>query len=342
VTRGLTTQKLTKGYLSRRGVLAGAAALSTAAILPRSSLADWRPTETIRVVVPAAAGGSTDVMGRLLAAHLQSAWGQNAVVENRSGGGGTIGTSEVIRQKGDGQTILIGNPGPNAIAYSIFRNLTYKADQLQAVSNMIRIPNIVSAAPSTGIKSIADLIAFLKANPDKYNYASSGVGQSPHLTGVWFLQLTGLKMTHVPFRGAGPALQAALAADVQILFDNLYPSLPQVLGGKLNGLCVTTTERSAAAPDLPTMRECAPELARFDVSSWFGVMLPKTCPPEIVNALNLQVKTMLEREDIKRQIALMGARADYGTPQQFSDFVDAETKKFAGIIEKEGLQMEVN
>jgi tripartite-type tricarboxylate transporter receptor subunit TctC len=333
---------LTRGYLSRRNILAGTAALSTAAILPRSSLADWRPSETIRVVVPAAAGGSTDVMGRLLAAHLQSAWGQNAVVENRSGGGGTIGTAEVIRQKADGTTILIANPGPNAIAYSIFRNLTYKPDQLQAVSNMIRIPNIVSANPSTGIKSIPELIAFLKANPDKYNYASSGVGQSPHLTGVWFLQLTGLKMTHVPFRGAGPALQAGLAGDVQILCDNLYPSLPQVLAGKLNGLCVTAAERSAAAPNLPTMRESAPELARFDVSSWFGVAVQKSCPPEIVNALNLQVKAMLERDDIKKQIALMGARADYGTPQQFSDFVDAETKKFAEIIAKEGLQMEVN
>jgi len=319
----------------------GAAALSAASIVPRSSLADWRPTETIRIIVPAAPGGTTDVMGRYLAAHLQTAWGQNAVVENRSGGGGTIGTSEVIRQKGDGHTILIGNPGPNAIAYSIFKNLTYKPDQLQAVSNMIRIPNIVSAHPSTGIKSIAELIAYLKANPDKLNYASSGVGQSPHLTGAWFLQLTGLKMTHVPFRGAGPALQAALAADIQILFDNLFPSLPQVLDGKLNGLCVTTPERSANAPDLPTMRECAPELSRFDVSSWFGVLLPKSCPGEIVGALNLQVKAMLQRDEIKKNIAAMGARADYGTPEQFAGFIDAETKKFAGIIEKEGLQMEV-
>ena len=327
--------------LSRRGMLSGAAALSAATILPRKSLADWRPTETIRVIVPAAAGGSTDVMGRLLAAHLQTVWGQSAVVENRSGGGGTIGTAEVIRQKGDGHTVLIGNPGPNAIAYSIFRNLTYKPDQLQAVSNMIRIPNIVSAHPSTGIKTIPELIAALKSDPDKYNYASSGVGQSPHLTGAWFLQLTGLKMVHVPFRGAGPALQAALAADVQILFDNLYPSLPQVLDGKLSGLCVTTPERSAASPDLPTMRESAPELARFDVSSWFGVFLPKSCPPEIVNALNLQVKAMLEREEIKKNIAAMGAQADYGTPQEFSAFVDAETKKFAAIIEREGLQMEV-
>ena len=167
-------------------------------------------------------------MGRLLAAHLQKAWGQSAVVENRSGGGGTIGTAEVVRSKGDGHTILVGNPGPNAIAYSIFRNITYKADQLQPVSNLIRIPNIVSAHPSYRIKSIAELIAYIKANPDKLTYGSSGIGQSPHLTGAWFLQLTGLKMVHVPFRGAGPALQAALAGDIQILFDNLYPTLPQV------------------------------------------------------------------------------------------------------------------
>jgi tripartite-type tricarboxylate transporter receptor subunit TctC len=332
---------VTPGKISRRRVLAGAAALSTAAILPRTSLADWRPTETIRIIVPAATGGSTDLMGRLLATHLHSAWGQSAIVENRSGGGGTIGATEVVRQKGDGHTILIGNPGPNAIAYTIFRNMAYRPEQLQAVSNMIRIPNIVSAHPSTGIKSIPELIAALKANPDKFNYGSSGVGQSPHLTAAWFLQLTGLKMVHVPFRGAGPALQAGLAGDVQILFDNLYPSLPQVQEGKLNGLCVTTPERSTNAPDLPTMREGAPELARFDVSSWFGVFLSKSCPAEIVDALNMQVKAMLEREEIKKNIANMGARADYGTPQQFSDFVDAETKKFAAIIEKEGLQMEV-
>ena len=332
---------MTRKFLSRRHVLAGAAGLSAAAILPRSSLADWKPTETVRIIVPAAAGGSTDVMGRLLAAHLQTAWGQNAVVENRSGGGGTIGTGEVVRSAGDGQTILIGNPGPNAIAYSIFKNMTYKAEQLQAVSNMIRIPNIVSAHPAAGVKSIGELIAFLKQNPDRLTYGSSGVGQSPHLTGAWFLQLTGLKMTHVPYRGAGPALQAALAGDVQILFDNLYPSLPQILDGKLTGLAVTTPERSASAPDLPTMRESAAELARFDVSSWFGVLLPKGSPPEIVNALNLQVKAMLEREEIRKNIAAMGARADYGTPQRFSDFVAAETVKFASIIDKEGLHLDV-
>ena len=242
--------------ISRRRVLTGAAAVTAAAILPRASLgADWRPTETVRLIVPAAPGGTTDVMGRLLAAHLQTAWGQSAVVENRSGGGGTIGTAEVVRQKGDGHTILVGNPGPNAIAFSIFRNMKYKADELQPVSNLIRIPNIISAHPSVPIKSIAEMIAYIKANPDKLTYGSSGIGQSPHLTMAWLLQLTGLKMVHVPFRGAGPALQAALGGDIQILSDNLYPTLPQVQDGKLNALAVTTPERSRVGDR--TFRPCA-------------------------------------------------------------------------------------
>ena len=238
-----------------------------------------------------------------------TAWGQSAVVENRSGGGGTIGTAEVVRSRPDGHTILIGNPGPNAIAYSIFKNLNYKPDQLQPVSNMIRIPNIVSAHPKTGIKSIAELIAYLKANPDKLSYASSGVGQSPHLTGAWFLQLTGLKMTHIPFRGAGPALQAALAGDIQILFDNLYPSLPQVQNGTLTGLCVTTTERSDLAPNLPTMRESAPELANFDVSSWFSVSCLRASPPSPRSAEPPGQGDARARRH-EEAIAAMGARAD--------------------------------
>ncbi len=305
---------MTRRTFSRRRVLTGAAAISAAAILPRASYgSDWRPTETVRLIVPAAPGGTTDVMGRLLAAHLQKAWGQSAVVENRSGGGGTIGTAEAVRSKADGHTILVGNPGPNAIAYSIFRNMTYKADQLQPVSNLIRIPNIVSAHPSTGIKTIGELIAYIKANPDKLTYGSSGVGQSPHLTGAWFLQLTGLKMVHVPFRGAGPALQAALAGDIQILFDNLYPTLPQVQDGKLTALAVTTTERSALAPNVPTMRESAPELAKFDVSSWFGIFLPKSrARPRPSTRSTRRSRCSSSATTSRNTMAKIGARTDYG------------------------------
>ncbi len=207
---------------------------------------------------------------------------------------------------------------------------------------MIRIPNIVSAHPKTGIKSIPELIAYPRGQSGQARLRLSGVGQSPHLTGAWFLQLTGLKMTHVPFFGAGPALPAALAGDIQILFDNLYPRLPQVLDGTLAGLCVTTTERSESAP-----RICRP-CARARLSS-----PTSTCRPgsrcscrrprlaALVEALNEQIKAMLERDDIKKQIVGMGARADYSTPQQFSAFVDAETGEVRRHHPEEGLQMEV-
>jgi tripartite-type tricarboxylate transporter receptor subunit TctC len=330
-------------YPSRRAVLSAMVGAATAPALSRvGRAAEWRPNALVRIVVPAAPGGTTDVMGRLLAQHLQSAWGQSAVVENKSGGGGTIGTADFVRQKPDGHTILLGNPGPNAIAFSVYRNMPYRADQILPVSNLIRIPNMVSAHPSVPVHSIAELIAHLKANPDSLSYASSGTGQSPHLSGAWFLQLTGLKMAHIPFRGAGPALTAVLGGQVPILFDNLYPSLPQAREGKLRGLAVTTPERSLHAPDLPTMRESAPELASYDVSSWFGVFLQRDTPPVIVAALSGEIKTFLQRPDMQARINDLGARPDYGTPEAFAAFVTSETEKFAGIIRRENLQMEIN
>jgi tripartite-type tricarboxylate transporter receptor subunit TctC len=328
---------------SRRHLLAGAAATAATMIVPRrASAADWRPSQNMRLVVPAAPGGTTDVMGRLLAQHLQTAWGQSAFVENKSGGGGTIGTADFIRQKPDGHTILVGNPGPNAIAFSIFRNLSYTPGHMVPVSNLIRIPNIISAHPSAQIGSMPELISYLKANPDKLSYASSGTGQSPHLSAAWFLQLTGLKMAHVPFRGAGPALTSALGGQVPILFDNLFPTLPQVRDGKLRALAVTTTERSAIAPEVPTMRESAPELANYEVSSWFGIFLQRETPAPIVEALNREIKNFLDRPDIRARMAEIGARTDYTTPTQFAAFIANEIEKFGGIIRKENLQMDVN
>jgi tripartite-type tricarboxylate transporter receptor subunit TctC len=324
---------------SRRAVLSGVAGLL---VLPRGAQAQWRPTEAVRIIVPAAPGGTTDVMGRLLAQHLQVAWGQSTVVENKSGGGGTIAMTDFVRQKPDGHTIMIGNPGPNAIAYSIFRNISYKPEQLQPVSNLIRTSNIVSAHPSVPVRSMPELIEYLQKNPDSISYASSGVGQSPHLTAAWFLQLTGLKMTHVPFRGAGPALTAALGGQVQVLFDNLFPSLPQIREGKLTGLATTMPERTVLSQDIPTMRESAPELAPFDVSSWFGVFLPGGAPQPVLDALNGEIKILLARDDMKARIRDLGAIGDYTTPEQYTAFVQAEIAKFGGIIAKEKLQMDVN
>ncbi len=325
--------------ITRRTILSGAAGLTAAAALSAPSQADWRPTKAVRVIVPAAPGGTTDLMGRLLAQHLQVAWGQSTVVENKSGGGGTIGMADFVRQKPDGHTIMLGNPGPNAIAYSIFRNIAYRPEQLQPVSNLIRTTNIVSAHPSVLVKSIPELIDYLKKNPDSLSYATSGTGQSPHLTAAWFLQLTGLKMAHIPFRGAGPALTAALGGQVPILFDNLFPSLVQIREGKMTGLATTMPERNSLSPEIPTMRESAPELAKFDVSSWFGVFLPAGAPQPVLDALNGEVKTLLGRDDMKARIAEIGAIPDYTTPAQYSAFVQQEIEKFGAIIAKEGLQM---
>jgi tripartite-type tricarboxylate transporter receptor subunit TctC len=280
-------------------------------------------------------------MGRLLAAHLQTAWGVSTVVENKSGGGGTIAMTDYVRQKPDGHTIMVGNPGPNAIAYSIFRNLSYKAEQLQPVSNMIRTSNIISVHPSVPVKSIAELMDYIKKN-EGVSYATSGTGQSPHLTAAWFLQLTGLKMTHVPFRGAGPAITAALGGQVPILFDNLFPTLPQVRGGKLTGLATTMPERTSLTMDIPTMRESAPELAKFDVSSWFGVFLPAGVSRPVLDALNAEIKVLLDKPEMKARIGELGAVPDYTTPEQYASFVQAETAKFGEIIAKEKLQMDVN
>ena len=323
--------------LSRRAVVAALAATA----LPVPARAQWRPSETVRLIIPAAPGGTTDVMGRLLAAHLQTAWGVSTVVENKSGGGGTIAMTDYVRQKPDGHTIMVGNPGPNAIAYSIFRNLSYKAEQLQPVSNMIRTSNIISVHPSVPVKSIAELMDYIKKN-EGVSYATSGTGQSPHLTAAWFLQLTGLKMTHVPFRGAGPAITAALGGQVPILFDNLFPTLPQVRGGKLTGLATTMPERTSLTMDIPTMRESAPELSKFDVSSWFGVFLPAGVSRPVLDALNAEIKVLLDKPEMKARIGELGAVPDYTTPEQYASFVQAETAKFGEIIAKEKLQMDVN
>src|SRR5882672_8352919 len=164
-------------FVSRRVVLTGAASFAASA-LPGPARSDWRPSEAVRIIVPAAPGGTADLMGRLLAQHLQTAWGQSAVVENKSGGGGTIAMTDFVRQKPDGHTIMLGNPGPNAIAYNIFRNISYKPEHLQPVSNMVRTTNIVSAHPSVPVKTIPELIDYLKKNPDSVSYATSGTGRA--------------------------------------------------------------------------------------------------------------------------------------------------------------------
>jgi tripartite-type tricarboxylate transporter receptor subunit TctC len=324
--------------LVRRAALA---LLATPALIPAARAQPWRPGGPMRIVVPAAPAGTTDIMARLLAAHLQPRFGVNVVVENRSGGGGTIGTVEVLRAPKDGLTLLSGNIGPQSIAYSLFRNLPYRPEDVQPVGNMIRGPNVLLLHPAVPARTVPEFVQHLKRNPGRLAYGSSGVGQSPHLSGVWFTQLTGTEATHVPYRGAGPLMADLIAGNVQFSFDNLTTSVQQIRAGQVRALAVTSADRNAQMEELPPLRETMPELANYEVNTWFGMFAAAGIPDPALRALNAEINALLGTEETRARFAQMGGVPMPGTPEDFARFVQAEIVKWRGVIQREGLQIDV-
>lgn len=301
----------------------------------------WRPTSQVRIVVPAAPGGTTDVMARFCAQHLQGRWGVPVPVENRSGAGGTIGTLEVVRAAPDGLTLLAGNIGPQAIAYSLFRNLPYREEQIAPVTGQIRGPNVLVVNAATPVRTMAEFVAWLRREAGRVTYASTGVGQSTHLSPVWMLQLLNAQAVHVPFRGSAPAQTELLAGNVQFLIDNLTGVIEQVRGGRMRALAVTSAERNAQLPDVPTMRESVPELASYEVNTWFGLFAPGGTPAPVVQAINAEIAALLEMPDTERRFAELGGVPLRGSPDAFGAFVKAEIAKWREVIRREGLQLDV-
>src|SRR5258707_10177553 len=281
--------------LSRRTFVAAATAWPAADLVPSSLQAEaaWKPGAGTRMVVPAAPGGTTDIVARLLAAFLQQSWGQSCVVDNKSGAGGVIGSTEVAKASPDGQTMLMGNIGPQSIAYSLYRNMPYTPKSLIAVSNVITAPNVLVVHPSVPATTVPEFVTWLRAQNGKASYASSGTGQSPHLSSAWFLQLTGTKAEHIPYRGAAPALQDLTAGVTQFFFDNLTTSIEFMRAGKLRGLGLTSAQPNPLTPDVLPIAGTMPELRPFDVSTWFGVFLPAKTPRPIVDAYNAEMKVWL-------------------------------------------------
>ncbi|HEY4253863.1 MAG TPA: tripartite tricarboxylate transporter substrate binding protein [Roseomonas sp.] len=303
----------------------------------------WRPTQPVRIIVPAAPAGTADLVARVLAAFLQQHWhGVSVVVENRSGAGGLIGTQEFLRAPADGHTILSGNIGPQAIAYSLYRNTPYRVEQLLPVAGVVRGPNVLVVHPSVPAHSLPELVAHLKRNPGRISYGSPGVGQSPHLTGVWFNQAVGTESIHVPYRGAGPAMVELVAGNIQYMWDNLTSGIQQVRAGTVRALAVSTADRNAQLPDVPAARETMAELAQFDVSTWFGMFYAAGVPAPAVQALNEAMRAMDATEDMKQRIAQIGGVSLHGTPEAFAGFVRAEIEKWRGVITREGLQLDAN
>ena len=322
-----------------------AMALATMLLLPTlaAAQATW-PSKPIRLVVPFAAGGTTDILARALAPELQKALGQPVVVDNKPGAGGNSGAAEVAKSTPDGHTLLMGTVGTHAINAALYPKMPFDpVKDFAPVTLMAGVPNVLVLNPALaqkyGINSVADFIRVAKANPGKFNMASSGNGTSIHLAGELFKSMTGTYMVHFPYRGSGPALIDLIGGSMDLMFDNLPSALPQIKAGKLKALAVTSAQRSAALPDLPTIAEAGP-VKGFDASSWFGLFAPAGTPADIVNRLQQETAKALQSPALKERLLSQGAIPGGEPPAEFAKFIAAETRKWAQVVKASGAKVD--
>ena len=321
------------------------AALATAAVglllaFPASSQAPSSyPSRPVKLVIPFPPGGPLDIVGRAIAQKLTDAWGQSVVVDNRPGAGGNIGADIVAKSAPDGYTVLMGALSTHAVNPSLYAKMPYDAVKDFAPISLVAItPNVLVVNPSLPVNSVKDLIAYAKANPGKLSFGSGSNGSAGHLAGELFKVDTGTDMVHIPFKGGAPALQALLAGDTQLMFDNLANSMQQVKAGKLKALAVTTEKRSALVPDLPTMAESG--VPGFDISTWFGIMAPAGTPPDVIAKWNTDLVKVLNSPDMRERMTAQGAEAAPDTPAEFSAFIARELAKYARIVKASGAKVD--
>jgi tripartite-type tricarboxylate transporter receptor subunit TctC len=313
----------------------GVAAL--AALTLPAAAQEW-PAKQVNFIVPFSAGGTTDLFGRLLAQHMQKNFGQPFIVENRAGAGGNLGAAAVAKAAPDGYTFLVGTVSTHAINPFLYSKLPYDTvKDFAPVSLIARLPNILVVHPSLPVNNVQELVAYLKANPDKLSYGSSGAGTSIHLAAELFKIRTGTTMTHVPFRSSGDIMNNLTGGHINLAFDNITLAWPQVKAGRLRALAVSSTERSAIAPDVPTVADTIPG---FEATSWHGVFAPAGTPKPIVDKMAAEMKRILELPDVKDKLFEIGAVASPMTPEDFGKFIDGERAKWADVVKASGAKMD--
>jgi len=317
--------------------MAAGALLATFALLSHAQAP--YPTKPIRIVVPFPAGGTTDILARAVAQKLTETLGQSVVVDNRPGAGGNIGAELVAKSPPDGYTLLMGTVGTHAINPSLYAKMPYDhVKDFVPVILVAGVPNVLVVNPSVPANSVQELIAYIKANPGKVNFASSGSGTSIHLSGELFKTMAGVSMTHVPYKGSTPALTDLMGGQVQLMFDNLPSSLPQIKAGKLRALAVTSAQRASALPDVPTVAEAG--LPGFEASSWFGLLAPAGTPKDIVTKLNAEVAKWLATPEAREKLASQGAIAAGQSPDDFTRHIAAETAKWQKVVKESGAKVD--
>jgi tripartite-type tricarboxylate transporter receptor subunit TctC len=324
----------------RIAALAAASTLTLCAgIAPAFAQKDY-PSKPIMMVVTYPPGGPTDAMARTLAASLKNSLGQPVVVENRAGAGGNIGAEAVARAEPDGYTLMFGTSAPLAINVSLYRKINYDPSKSFApVIQVGHLPNILVVNPSVPANNVKELIAYAKANPGKLSYASSGNGASSHLAGVLFNASAGVDLQHIPYKGTGPALNDLLGGQVSMSFTDVLTAIPYVKAGKLRALGVTTTERSQALPDVPTVAEQG--VPGYDVSVFFGIVAPAGTPPERIARLNAAFVETLGTSKVKQLFASQGLEpAPSSKPEQLRRFIEEQKSKWAGVVKQSGAQLD--
>ena len=302
-----------------------------------NTLAQDYPTRPIRWIVPYPPGGATDITARIVGAWLSERLGQQVIIENKPGAGNNIGTETAINSPPDGYTLLLVNPA-NAINATLYPKLSFNfLRDVAPIAGIMRVPNVMEVNPQVPAKTVAEFIAYAKANPGKINWATSGNGTSVHLSGELFKMMTGVQLTHIPYKGSAPALTDLLAGTVDVIFDNMPPSLPHIRAGKLRALAVTTNVRSEALPDVPTVGEAVPG---YEASAFFGMAAPKGTPPAIIERLNKEINAGLADPKIKARLAELGGMLTPGTPEDFGKLVAGETEKWAKVIKTGGVALE--
>ena len=301
------------------------------------------PNHPVTLVVPFAPGGGTDIGARLIANKLTQKWGQSVVVDNKGGAGGVLGADIVAKAKADGYTLLFGNVGTQSINPALYKKLPYNFETAFApVSLVAELPFFLMSSPSFAPKSVKELVAYAKANPDKVTYASSGNGGSPHLSAEVFSAMAGVRMTHVPYKGGGPAMNDLMAGHVNILFASVLESIGFIQTGKLNALAVTTKARSSTAPSVPTIAEGGMDigLAGYESGSWIGILAPTGTPQAIINKIAFDVKEVLSHQETKDAFAKQGANPVGSTPAQFKALIDADLKRYTKIIQEKNISID--
>ncbi|QOL49041.1 Bug family tripartite tricarboxylate transporter substrate binding protein [Massilia litorea] len=319
----------------RRKLALSMLATGALALAPFAAQAQAFPSKALTIVVPFSAGGTTDILARVVGQYMAKDLGQPVIIDNRAGAGGNIGAQMVARAAPDGYTLLMGTVGTHAINQSLYKKMPFDPiKDFAPITRVALVPNLLVANPSQPFKTVKELIAYAKANPGKVSFASSGSGTSIHLSGEMFQQMAGVEMQHIPYKGSAPALTDLLGGQTAIMFDNMPSVISHVRAGKLRPIAVTTPTRSPALPDVPTIAESG--VPGYSATSWFGILAPANTPAPVIAKLNASILKALADPEVKKKLAEQGAEPHGEKPEQFAEFIRSETAKWGQTVKVSG------